>query len=68
MFHYCLWFASLCCFDVPVGDAASASPGGVFGVYDGDVACSWISACIIAGISACNNVFFLLILWVIFRA
>ena len=53
-----LWFASLCCFDVSVGDAASASPGGVFGVSDGDVACSCISAYINAGISACHNVCF----------
>ncbi len=42
MFHNCLSFASLCCFDVPVGDAASASTGDVFGVSDGDVACSYI--------------------------
>lgn len=58
MFHNCLSFASLCCFDVPFGDAASASPGGVFGVSDGDVACSCIHACINAGISACINVCF----------
>ena len=37
MFHNCLSFASLCCFDVPVGDAASASLGGVFGVSNCDV-------------------------------
>ncbi len=54
----------LCCFVVPVSDAARVSPGGVFGISDGDVACSCISAGINTGNSACIIVF-LLILWVI---
>ncbi len=45
----------MCCFVVPVGDAASVSPGGVYGISDGVVACSCISACINAGISAGIN-------------